>query len=420
MLAVSSIASAVDARLLASVLPAIDGDHAEAWLRGLSFTERRGTRVALHDRVREALRGELMLQDPGRERLLRQRVADHLHARAVLGEPWLVVELAALIEDPSLRWGFSLSTDRFHVDGLRAGDASACRETVLARRPWWSGVQRFLDHAPHCVATVRDATGRVAGLCVAVTPALAPTWAKDDVVLGPWLAHASTRFGPDEVLLWRDAFDLVADEFLPGQSPVAALLNTAASTLCSPERVRCFYGSVDPDDAAAVRLSGALGAERVVELDVRDGERRVECHVLDHGADGLVGTARRLVYRDLGLPPPTVAAAGPVGLSAVRDALRSFHDPVALASSPLARGATVAERARGVRTLLRDAVHGTFGTSDDEQLQRAVLERGYLDDDGGHTRAALELHLSRTTYFRRLAGAATRVAEYVVAERAGR
>jgi hypothetical protein len=42
-----------------------------------------------------------------------------------------------------------------------------------------------------------------------------------------------------------------------------------------------------------------------------------------------------------------------------------------------------------------------------------VIQRGYLDADGGHIVAQLELNLARSAYFRRLADASVRVGEYV-------
>jgi hypothetical protein len=418
VLAAASIAVAVDARLLAAVLPGVDGDHAEAWLRSLSFSERHGTRVALHERVRVALRRDLAERDPGHERELRRAIADHLHNRAVHGEPWLVVDTASLIDDPAVRWGFSVATDRHRIDDVRPGDAETAAAALGAEgTAWWSGVQRFIDEAPDPVAVVREATGALAGLCISVTPENAPAWAADDSILGPWLAHARLHWPDGDVLLWRDSLDLTPRPERTPDSPVAALLNTAANLRSGQPNVRVFYGPLDPNDERARALSEAIGARPVPDLDVTDGERRVGCHVLDHGPGGVIGTVRSFVYRDLGLTPPAAAPKRTVDADAVRDALRSFHDPSALAGNPLAAGATPAERAASVQALLRRATAAAFGDSTDERLQRATIERGYLDPGGGHTRAAHELSLSRTTYFRRLAAAATRVAEFVLADR---
>jgi hypothetical protein len=148
-------------------------------------------------------------------------------------------------------------------------------------------------------------------------------------------------------------------------------------------------------------------------LDVDDGERRVLSYISDVGPGGVLALFRDLVYRDLGLPPPPERPGSAVAADTVRDALRSFHDPVALAANPLARGGTVEARAESMRRLLLVAVERAFGDSYEERLQRTAIRRGYLDADGGHVLAQQELHVARSVYFRRLADASARVGEYV-------
>ena len=142
VLAVAAIARAVDARLLAAVLPGLDADHAEAWLRSRSFAEPLGVRLTLHERVRKAVRGALLARDPELDRDLRRRVADYTFRRAVLGELWLLPDLAEMIDDPAVRWGTSPSAHaRTHRAGApEPGDA----DTVAARlgaegSEWWAG-----------------------------------------------------------------------------------------------------------------------------------------------------------------------------------------------------------------------------------------------------------------------------------------
>jgi len=213
-------------------------------------------------------------------------------------------------------------------------------------------------------------------------------------------------------LLWRETCDFVGPT-----SPVRGLLNTAGVQLSGLPNVRLIYGHADPADAEAQELSRALGAVVVPELEIRLGDRIVQCHLLDHGPGGILAATRAMVYRDLGLPPPPALGAAEVTAATVRDALRSFHDPLALAASPLARGASTEARTESVRRLLREAVAAAFGESDEERLLRATIERGYLDAAGGSGAAILALNVSRATYFRRLATAADRVARYVLASR---
>ena len=110
--AVAALARCTNARLLRDVLPEVDPDEAEAWLRTRTFAEPLRDGVTMHDLVRRAMRADLRRRDPERERELRRRIADHLHARALRGEPRLIVDLADLVENPTLRWGFGAEGSR--------------------------------------------------------------------------------------------------------------------------------------------------------------------------------------------------------------------------------------------------------------------------------------------------------------------
>jgi hypothetical protein len=117
-------------------------------------------------------------------------------------------------------------------------------------------------------------------------------------------------------------------------------------------------------------------------------------------------------------PDWSPVAASPITpdlAGAVREALRSLGLPHALAQSPLASGQGIAQRAASIRALIREAGEQAFGETADERLLNRVLVRGYLDPASSHEQAAAELHLSRSTYFRRLKVASDRVADYVAA-----
>jgi hypothetical protein len=411
VIAVAAIARAVDARLLASVLPGVDGEQAEAWLRSLSFAEPLGLRVTLHERVRKAVRGALLAHDPVLERDVRRRIADHLYARALTGEHRLSTDLAELISDDQVRWGLAPPPVGHYAAPVTAGDAN----TIAARlgvtgSDWWSRVQRWFDESPEHVLVVRDATGGLAGFGIWVTLANAPHWARDDSVLGPWLVDARLRAPGSDALLIRDRLDVVQDA--ADRSAVASVGAHAVAFQSGLANIRYTYAGL-PDDRDAQEFVRSIGYRHVPELDVQDGERVVRCFVCDLGPGGTIGILRDAVYRDLSLSPPPHAPPETLAATIVRDALRAFRTPGALAASPLARGTTVDERAASMRRLLLSAVDRAFGDSTEEQLQRAVIQRGYLDADGGHSVAQLDLNLARSAYFRRLADASARVGEYV-------
>jgi len=178
---------------------------------------------------------------------------------------------------------------------------------------------------------------------------------------------------------------------------------------------RYVYFPIDPGRDEDLAFSGALGARPVPELAVGGDQ----CHLLDCGPGGLLGLQRDIVYAELGLAPPGSPGAAPIDRDTVRDALRDLRVPHLAARSPLASGDGVDERAASVRRLLEGAAGRAFGDTEDERLLHDVLVRGYLDARAGHERAAREVGLSRSAYFRRLKQASDRVAERVAEQLAG-
>ena len=420
--AVAAIARTCDARMLRDVLPDVDPDEAYEWLRSRTFAERVAGGVTLHEIVRQAMRADIRSRAPERDRELRRRIADHLYARGQRAGTRVVVDLAELVENPAVRWGFGADgTTTYRPDLWRPEDAAAAREHFLTKPEgdvWWEATAPILERAPKSVITVRDALDTLCGMAIAVSPDSAPEVAEQDVCLGPWLEHARREHAGDEVLVWRDSLDFVHHGDL--SSPVLSILNTAAILRSGLGALRWSYLPIDPENNAAVTFARAVKAQYIPELDVAIGRRVLQCHVLDNGRLGLLGAVRATVYSELGLTPPPAeteeVAATPITVRSVRDALRSLDQPLELAASPLAHGATPDERAAAARAEIEDAVANAFGASADEQLLRRIVVRGYLDPSGSHELAADELHVSRATYFRRLRAASQRVADYLIAK----
>jgi hypothetical protein len=421
-LEVAGVARVVTPRMLREVLPDVDAEAADAWLRSLTFADRVGDGVALHELVRKAVRTDLERRAPDRERELRRRIADHLHARAAAGELRLVTELADLVKSPALRWGLGAEgTVGLRVDALRPDDLPELRDRLAARhgdRPgfgeWWDATEALLRRAAERALVVRDGEDVLCGYAFAVTPANAPAAADEDPIVGPWLAHARAYAPGGQAIVWRDAIDATAGLEGDVTSPVLALANLATVLRCGLRNPSWSYLPIDPDNAAAVTFATRARARHMADLDFRGERTTIECWVLDHGPGGLIASIARSVYTELGLAGPDPAAAPRLDADAVREALRSLDRPGELAASPLARGDTPEERAASVRATLAGAVDAAVGDGADERLLADVVRRGYLDPDGSHEAAAHALHLSRATYFRRLKAASDRVAEWVV------
>jgi hypothetical protein len=408
VLGVAAIARLTTVDLLRHVLPETNAESGYRWLASRTFTEPLGDGIALHDLVGKALRADLRRRDPDRQRELRRRIADYLHARAVAGNLALSIDLAHLIENPAIRWGYSWEGSvRYRIDSVRPGDAEAVR-AVLAERShggWWPLLERFFDEAPARIGIARDPEDRLAGYLVSVTPRNAPSFAADDPLLGPWLAHARSRSPGGNAVLWHDAVDLAERG-----SGVQAMLGVAGMLQSGLTNPRLAYLPIHPRLAEALEFAGVLGARHVPELDLELAGVRVECHVLDYGPGGLLGAQRDVVYAELGLPAPP---ASPIDVEVVRQALRDLGVPSRLAASALASGDALEERADSVRALLVNAAEHAFGETAHEVLLRRVLVRGYVDAAPSHELAAKELNLSRAAYFRRLKMAVERIAAHL-------
>src|SRR5262249_35409828 len=157
-----------------------DAEAAYRRLEALTFTEPLGDGLALHELVRKALRADLRRRDSERERELRRRIVDYLYDHARRGDLLLAIDMAHLIENPAIRWGFSWegSVD-YRIDDLREGDAERVAEQLRVRKfgEWWPLTQRFFEHAPERVAIARGAGDRICGYLVCMTTATAPGFA---------------------------------------------------------------------------------------------------------------------------------------------------------------------------------------------------------------------------------------------------
>ncbi len=411
-LAVAAIARVTTRELLREVLPEYDSEAAYEQLQTLTFTEPVGDGLALHDLVRKILQADFRLRDPDRERELRRRIADHLYARSRRGDPLIPIELAHLIDNPVIKWGFGWEgSSEYRIDVVRPADAEPAAAGLRSRglEGWWALSERFFAEAPQRVSVARDRREQFAGYAISMSPGSAPDFAWDDPLLGPWLRHAQSAARLGDSVLWRDSIDFTGDP----RGRVQAMLGVAGILRSGASNPRFAYMPINPAMPSAVSFARELGALHVAELDLHTPDLLIECHRIDYGPGGLIASERAVIYRELGLPDPRRKAGQGPTPEDVRAALRNFQVPHELASSPLARGTTPEERAESVRATLRDAAAQAFGENENERLLQRVLIRGYIDSDSSHEQAAHELNLSRAAYFRRLRQGAERVAEYL-------
>jgi hypothetical protein len=410
-LGIAVVARTATRELLRDLLPGEDAEVGYRQLAGLTVAEPVGDGITMHELVRKALLADLRQRNPELERDLRRRIVDHLWARAKTGgDPLLVIDMAHLVEDPLKRWGFGWAGNvSFRIDAVRPGDVDSIEREHGDRQPrlWWQLTRRFFEQAPERVAVARDRDDQICGYMACVSLATAPGFAYADPLTGPWLAHARRDAARGDAVLWHAAVDLT------GQAKVQAMLGIAGVLRSGAVHPRFAYLPIDPAYPGAVDFARAIGADHLAELDADIGGQQVQCHRLDYGPGGLFDHIRAQVYIELGLPAPARPEPPAVDLDTVRDALRNFRVPRELARSPLAEGATVAERAESVRQLLRRAADDAFGDGETEKLLHRVLVTGYLEPLRSHEEAATRLCLSRAAYFRRLRTAVERLAEHL-------
>ncbi|MFT3863785.1 MAG: ATP-binding protein [Solirubrobacterales bacterium] len=367
-------------------------------LGGLTVCERRPHGIELHPLLRRALREELRADSPDREREIRRRLADHLHLHSRSGETWQLVELAALIDDPTVRWGFGGGDD----PDLRAGhpeptELPRIERAVTARHgtAWWEWTRRWLTERPESAVVVRGRDGTLRAFCIATSLRRLPEWGREDPVIGRWVEHAEAAAPLGEAVLWREALALDGDD----EERERALLNATATLRSGAVNPRWFYGPLDPANEREVRFSRAMGAEHLAELDFDLGRRRLECHRIDHGPGGVIGLARDIVYRELGIAPRRPPTA-----DQVRTALQALRRGGDLSGSPLtSENLAPAEQRREARARLSSAADDAFGPGREDRLLRATLDLAYLDEDADPNTAPQRLNVSRATFYRRLA-----------------
>lgn len=315
------------------------------------------------------------------------------------------VQLAGLLPQPGLREAWSWSSglpalDDRVIGHVEPGDADAL---AAARGDVPAAVLRAYAHrAAHCVHVLRDVDGRV--LAFGVVVAADDPAVEGDPALAAWVQDCRRSAALERSLLWRGSW--LAPSVPDQDGPRVSATVRFAATIRAGGLVRGrIYVPVHEDEPELVRLMQGAGAQRRADLDETRSEP-VMTWVLDLGDEGLLGRLVTLgTARAADKPPAEPDAA------AVRDALRAFHDPVELASSPFASGEGTAERAAAAQRRLLALIDDAFGDAPGERVQRELLRRAYVERGVPLEALAPEFHVSRRTFFRRLRAATERVAQ---------
>ncbi|WP_205696524.1 hypothetical protein [Conexibacter sp. SYSU D00693] len=315
------------------------------------------------------------------------------------------VQLAGLLPQPGLSEAWSWS------HRLPALDDRVIGRFEPSDRPALEGVDGdvpaevlagYARRSPHAVHVLRDVDGTVLAFGVVLAADDDDAIDDEDELLAGWTRDARGLGAADRSLLWRGSWTsaAVAPE---DRAQVSATVRFAATIRAGGLVRNRIYVPVHHDEPGLEHLVRRSGAERREGLDAQ-GEG-VMTWILDFGDEGLLG---RLVVLGTAREPDPRRAPEP---GEVREALRAFHDPVALAASPFATGTTVAARAEAARSELLRLIEEAFGDSADERFQRDLLHRAYVERGVALEHLAREFHVSRRTFFRRLRAATDRVVE---------
>jgi hypothetical protein len=345
-----------------------------------------GARLTLAPRVRRLLTAQLRRTEPDLERSLRVRIIDHLSERATGASPQLVLDIREVLDPPQDR-GIAPSralSGPWLVDAVAPGDRDQVDRLLAAVDPAYRAwVVRWLDHAPDCVVVVRraaDTRGAPVGLAVGTTRDRLPEVFRSDPAMLRWTSWVAAR-DPRAPALLTPVTEVWAEP--EEESEVAALLLATLVQRSADPGLRFWLVPRRPPMPDPAHCGGVADPA----LDLRLGRMRLEGFAIDYGPEGVVAA---------------MAATALVTAADVRDALREVGEPLGAGRSPYV-------------SRLSEVLEHAFGQGPDARLLRSVVELGYLDPEAGHAHAMRVLHLSRTTYFRRLREAVSLMAEWLTA-----
>jgi hypothetical protein len=411
VLAAAAFAPELDEAAIVAAVPDVDPRWAEGWLRDLSFVKPHGSRLRIHDSVREVVAASYAATEPEAALSIRRNLADHYLRRGLAGEPRALIDISGLVRDPTLRYGLGQEQGRrTQATGARSEEYDELMELSGYGPHQAESVRRWFEEAPEHIVVARGPGGELVGWVLAATLSRHPAWVSEDPVLGTWFEYAREAHPGGDAFFPRDLVDLGNTA-----APVPATIAWGHAWFVQRmgiSRERYCYAAArtrPPPGGMQGAWLQATGHRQIPELTVGVGDEATECWFTDHGDGGLAALIWRVVYDDMGLAPPDELPL-PDLEAAVRDALRGYHDTGALASNVLARGADRAERATHVRRVLDDAIAATFGPHARDRELRRVVELTFLVPDRGIGAITRELAVSRATYYRRLDEAVRRLA----------
>lgn len=390
VLHVAALTTAVDAELLADLLPGRELGAAYAQLREQTFVETRGGRAQLHPLLAAAVRDWFTDEAPARHRTLTLRLASALRDRALAGRAGALAELASLVTDPELRRGLgSGGADRYYAAPVRESDQQRVRDVL---DPLLSSDPATAEALASTVAA-GFAVRTVGGECAAVATVLPASTTLDGPFVAPLADYAREHAIAGSCVLTPLQVTLSSRELDPD---LEAFRNAVALRRCGLANPR--YDLVNelgwsPGEAEVMRR---FGYEEVPALRRELAGVEVRTWLADSGPGGLVGLVHRAVLVEHGLDPAEPVDRG----SELVDALEHFHSDAVMAGLDLApRGHPTPDAADAARGTVRRAVARALAEHPD---LLDLVEKRYYTAGATHEDVIRSSFLSRRSYFRRL------------------
>lgn len=421
-LEVSAHARVTTEALLAEVLGADDSYELFAWLRGLSFMEHGPEGLFPHDLVRDVLEADLRWRNPDGFRRVHRQVRGYavrrfeestgLEQQLAFGDLLYMHRHQPLMK-PFYEWK---AFGTVYVEPATPQDHEQILEMVRRHEGPESGriAAYWLRRQPQAFLAFRSADplpiGFIANLRLEdpnpedleADPAIRAAWE---------YVHRYGPLRPGE-FIFHHRFKMGREVY---HNPLVQNLVAIACSqlwLTSANLAWAFPTEADPDAWEA--MFAYLNFHRATEADFEVGGRRYGVFAHDWRAEPPRAWLERMGERELAvdLKPESLAAERPAPLlvlsepefaEAVRQALRDYTHPDALAGNPLLRSRLVQDRAgpnprpEALQALLREAADALAVTPKSEKMTRA-LAITYFEPAPSQEAAAERLDLPFSTY----------------------
>ena len=421
---------------------ALGGDDAPAlfeWLRSLSFVEQGPDGLFPHDLAREVLDADLRWRNPeGYQRLhdaVRAAIVRRVHGSEGVAQQQALFDLlflhrGSLLMRPYQDWQ---ALGRVYAEPAAERDLP----TILSIIDHYEGADsaRIAEHwyrrQPEGFSAFRDVQGQLVGCHATV---LLDQASPADLAVDPAARAAvefARRYGParpgEQITHHRFNISFATYQTV---SPATNMFAVAASWhwLTRQRLAWSFVPVADPDYWQ--EMFRHLNFRRAPEADFEVGGRRYGVFAHDWRTEPVTAWLALMSRRELAsdrhavqvaaqpLPAPLIVLSEPEFDGAVRQALRDYTRPEALADNPLLRSRLVVERAgagqpvEALRALLREAAETLRANPRDERFYRAV-HRTYLEPAPTQEAAAERLGLPFSTYRAHLGGGIARVVAWL-------